>query len=424
MLISLSDKGITNSELHVTIKNNKYKHMKIKLYIIVGLLITSCTKPLERIGDTSVVVFDNTNLYFDMAFKNDALQLKDDIYRLDAGRVLLKKVKLPNYKLQPKTTVHITLTSNGDPWDKSGSLFVIPKTSDLNLLNFENGSFSLKQLKDSFPAIKPFKFETKNYQPNVELVRFMTPFGVGHFNNDETIKTRKPVYIPEWEDNVNWSQDITHVLPLLEDEVYIGVYIDTWTKQGYNISVSLDFEESTIPNHIKKEQSVIPIMNTAKYVSDQSYYDAFSRRNLSVDLDIKTPLKNAKLYYITTGHGGHSEGDEFNKKENIISLDQTIIKQFTPWRDDCASFRRFNPHSGVWTEPTVWKGKDIEERIASSDFSRSNWCPGSDVEPEIISLGDVSVGNHTFEFSIPEAQAIDGDKINYWMVSAYIVYDN
>ena len=213
------------------------------------------------------------------------------------------------------------------------------------------------------------------------------------------------------------------MLPLLEDEVYIGVFIDTWTKQGYNISVNINFEESTVPNHIKSKQNVIPVLNTTKYAADQKFYDEFSNKDLIVDIPTETPLKNAKLYYITTGHGGHEGGDEFTQKENRIKLNNKIIKQFIPWRDDCASFRRFNPTSGVWTETTIWKGDEIEERIASSDYSRSNWCPGSDVIPEVIDLGNLEKGNHRFEFSVPEAQAIDGDKINYWMVSAYIVYD-
>ena len=183
------------------------------------------------------------------------------------------------------------------------------------------------------------------------------------------------------------------------------------------------YEESKIPNHIKKEQGVITVLNTNKYAADQKYYDAFSKENLQIDIPIETKLKNAKLYYITTGHGGHEDGDEFTQKENIIKLNNTIIKQFVPWRDDCASFRRFNPSSGVWTEKTTWKGEEINERIASSDYSRSNWCPGSDVIPEIITLGELQKGNHTFEFSIPEAQALENNKFNYWMVSAYIVYD-
>jgi hypothetical protein len=397
--------------------------MKIKLCFFLIFITFSCSKSIEKIGDQSISIFKDTHLYFDMALKNDTLQALDSIIRLDAGRVLIKKIKLPKYQLQPKVSVNMTLTSNGDPWDKSGSLFVIPKNSDLTILDFENGRFSLKELEEDYPAVTAFESHNKTYLPNVELLRFMTPFGVGFFNTQEHIKSRKPVYIPEWEDNVLWQKDITHLLNLLEDEVYIGVYIDTWTKEGYNLSVNLNFEESKIPNHMAEEKGVIPLLNTTKYVSDQGYYDNFSKENLSTTFNLTSPIKNAKLYYLTTGHGGHAEGDEFTKKEHIISFNNKTIKQFTPWRDDCASFRRFNPHSGVWTETTTWKGEQIEERIASSDYSRSNWCPGSAIIPEIVNLGDLKTGNHKLEISVPTAQAIDGDKINYWMTSTYIIYD-
>lgn len=399
--------------------------MKIKFYLLLSILVLiSCSEPLIHIGDTSISIFDSTNLYFDMGLKKEGLSPKKGLYRLDAGRVLLKKVTLPHYDIQPKVTVNVRLKSNGDPWDKSGSFFVIPSSSDLSLLDFESGNYNLKESTDSFPAILPFVYQkNKKYQPNVELLRFMTPFGVGHFNDDERVTSLKPVYIPNWENEVVWSQDITHLLPLLENEVYIGVYIDTWSKEGYTLSAKLSFEESAVPNHVKKEQEIIPLINTTKYVSDQKYFDAFSDTTIAVPISLEHPIENAKLYYITTGHGGHEEGDEFTKKENIIQLDNSIVKQFIPWREDCASFRRYNPSSGVWTEKTTWKGKEIDERIASSDYSRSNWCPGSDVKPEIIELGNLTKGTHTFTFSIPDAQPIEGDKINYWMVSAYLVYD-
>ena len=77
-----------------------------------------------------------------------------------------------------------------------------------------------------------------------------------------------------------------------------------------------------------EEKGVIPLLNTTKYVSDQGYYDNFSKENLSTTFNLTSPIKNAKLYYITTGHGGHAEGDEFTKKEHIISFNNKTIKQF------------------------------------------------------------------------------------------------
>ena len=106
----------------------------------------------------------------------------------------------------------------------------------------------------------------------------------------------------------------------------------------------------------------------------------------------------------------------------MISLNDKVIKKFIPWRDDCASFRRFNPSSGVWTTEAEWKGVIIEERIASSDYSRSGWCPGSKVTPEIIELGKLLKGEHSISISIPEAQITTEEFFNFWNVSAYIIY--
>ncbi|WGH76323.1 PNGase F N-terminal domain-containing protein [Tenacibaculum tangerinum] len=398
------------------------KHIHL-LFLAIIVSYSCQTKPTQ-LGNQKMVVFDNTNLYFDMELKKNPNNHKDSILRLDAGRVLVKKVNLPSYQMQPSVTITTTLTSNGDPWDKSGSVFVIPASASASFLDLENKTVKKEQFQNEYIGIQQEKIDSNLvYKPNIELLRFMTPFGVGFFNNHEKLKDAKPVYIPKWEDNVVWKQDITHLLPLLENEVYIGVYVDTWNKQGYTVSVELDFTETTIPHHLKKERGVLPVLNTTKYAANQKFYDAFSKGNLSIAIPVQSTLKNAKLYYIATGHGGYAAGDEFNQKENIIKLNQKVIKKFTPWRDDCASFRRFNPSSGVAMIPTTYKGKKIEERIASSDYSRSNWCPGSDVKPEIIALGDLAVGTHTFEFAIPKAKAIEDNDINYWMVSAYITYD-
>lgn len=69
-----------------------------------------------------------------------------------------------------------------------------------------------------------------------------------------------------------------------------------------------------------------------------------------------------------------------------------------------------------------YEEKEIEEPLPS-DLSRSNWCPGSDVVPEEVMLGDLKAGKHTFKISIPEAQEVDGDKLNHWLISAYLVWD-
>ena len=87
--------------------------------------------------------------------------------------------------------------------------------------------------------------------------------------------------------------------------------------------------------------------------------------------------------------------------------------------------------TGVWLRKRLasyitekgYSEKEVEEPLASSDLSRSNWCPGSDVIPEEVALKDIQPGHHTLTVSIPEAAEVDGDKLNHWLVSAYLVWD-
>ena len=119
------------------------------------------------------------------------------------------------------------------------------------------------------------------------------------------------------------------------------------------------------------------------------------------------------------------------KRQNIVSVDGQEVLNFVPWRNDCASFRRFNPGTGVWLIKRLamyigdkgYTEKLVEEPLGSSDLSRSNWCPGSDVVPEEAELGDLKAGKHTFKVSIPEAEPVDGNKLNHWLVSAYLVWE-
>ena len=229
---------------------------------------------------------------------------------------------------------------------------------------------------------------------------------------------------------MTWVQDITDLYPALEREAYVGIYIDTWTAEGYVASMELDVKESKITCDVMPERRVKPLMNTVYYIG-QTYPDIFSRKDVVMDFDMPKAAKNVRLKYIVTGHGGHSGGDEFVEKRNIVSVDGKEVLNFIPWRVDCASFRRFNPATGVWLIPRVaayigdkgYTTKEIEEPLASSDLSRSNWCPGSDVMPEEAVIGDLSAGKHSFKVSIPEAQQVDGNKLNHWLVSAYLVWE-
>lgn len=411
------------------------RNLLTSMFLLLALSSSAANhKEYPAMGSTTIKVFDKTNIHFDPSkLQNFNEADANGIIRLVNGRIILKKIQVPHYKRNVKVYVKTTVASNGDRWDKSGSVFVLPKKSAINLMSIAQG-------KNKFPDVDTLKYEKlvgvvagKDYLPTIELMRFMTPFGVGFYSNadNELSSKRRPVYIPKWADCVEWQQDITDRYSELEDEAYVGVFIDTWTEPGYLATVELQFKESTFSCDPLPRTNVLPLVNTVYYIG-QEYPDIFARKPLATEFTLPKNAKNVRLKYIVTGHGGHDGGDEFTPQENILSVDGKEIYKFTPWRDDCASFRRFNPGTGVWLEKRVasyigedgnYTEKEIEEPVGSSDFSRSNWCPGSDVVPEEIALNDITSGKHTFSISIPKAQPVKGDEMNHWLVSAYLVWE-
>lgn len=391
-------------------------------------------KPIHAIGDTLINIFDSTNVCFNPGkYANYNETDADGLTFLINGRIVLKKIRIPDYKRDVKLTASVTLSSNGDRWDKTGSLFVIPKETAINLISLAKG-------EKKYPAIDEARYEKlvgivsdKDYVPNIELMRFMTPFGVGYYSNmnDSLTRVRKPVYIDRWAKEVAWEEDITNLYPALQGEVYVGVFIDTWTEQGYMVSANLHVEESRIECNRMPKRHVLPLVNTVYYMG-QEYPDIFARQDLTVDFDMPKNAKNVKLNYIVTGHGGHSGGDEFTQRRNIVSIDGKPVLDFIPWREDCHTVRRYNPSTGVWLikrqasylGENGYSTKDIEEPLGSSDLSRSNWCPGTDVPPRVVSAGDIDAGKHMLTISIPEAAPADGSKLNHWLVSAYLTWED
>lgn len=405
-----------------------------KSSLILLFIAATISLSAQRMNEpVTVELFNDTPILFNPTDYPNGVVEKEGLLYLGNGRIVLKKVTIPTFSNYTEAEIEITLVSNGDTWDKSGSCFVIPRESAISMIDVAAD-------RAAYPPHDPERYEElagivqgEGYLPTVELMRFMTPFGVGHYssNDDSVSARRRPVYVDGWAENVNWKQEVTDLLPLLEGEAYVGIYVDTWTPEGYKVDAKLTFTESAIKGDTKPDLHVEPLINTNYYIG-QRHPDIFSRQDVEIDFTLPENAKNVRLKYITTGHGGHSGGDEFRPQQNILYVDGEVVLDFLPWRTDCASFRRFNPTSGVWLRKRpmafIARGgkrevKEIEEPLASSDLSRSNWCPGSDVPPVEVKLDGLSAGKHTLTISIPESTEIDENKLNHWLVSAYLVWE-
>ncbi|NNT72016.1 peptide-N-glycosidase [Flavobacterium sp. IMCC34852] len=350
--------------------------------------------------------FTTINVFKDQIINfSDASKSNDSILRFANGTIAVRKVKFPEIKIGSQIFVDVTEQSNGDAYDRTGSFFMIPTDKELSFLNgLQNGAKTLPIYTNGNGKEYQGVVTTENYNPIVELMRFFTPFGVKQYNYLE-LKNKT------WADNVLYRQDISDLRSLLSgQEVWLGINIGNYDKGGHKVSANITIhteEESKI-----KPTQIVPLFctNNIMEMAGQEYGTMFNNdKGLEVTFTLDQPMKNCKLRYITTGHGGWENGDEFVPKKNSIYLDGAATFSFTPWRQDCGSYRLSNPASG-----------NFPNGLSSSDYSRSNWCPGTVTNPVFIDLGDLAAGTHTIQIKIPQGLP-EGGSFSAWNISGALI---
>jgi len=370
----------------------------------LGEMVDEATYRRKEIDNrfTTIPIFSHQQINFTDSIVNPTENRENVTYRYAGGTLVLKKMKLPETR-NNIVFAHLSEYSNGDAYDRTGSVFIIPTGRPISFLDGLKNVHALPLYKDKQGKEYQGVIQTENYLPPLELMRFFTPFGVRYFNERSKIKGYN------WADSADYKQDITDLLPALKGEVWIGVFIGNYDKGGHIVNLNLEYHpqrEDTAKNKVWIE----PVFNTTNILemAGQNYGTMFDNDSLTVTVDIPEGLKKLSLRYIATGHGGWENGDEFNQKLNEIFVDGKRVFSFIPWRTDCGTYRMLNPSSG-----------NFSDGISSSDLSRSNWCPGTTTNPVYIPL-EVSPGKHVFKIAIPLGER-EGNSFSAWNVSGCLI---
>jgi hypothetical protein len=367
---------------------------------------------------TTVPVFERETINFAKDVPppaaDDPAAARGPVWHFAGGTVVLRRVRLPEDLDDATIVAELVQYSHGDAYDRTGSVFVVPAPRDGDTVSFLD---ALRQDIKVLPTIqgrdgKVYQgmVATPTYQPPVELIRFITPFGVRQYN--EQVKVRGLT----WEDSTVYRLDVTDLAPVLRGEAWIGAFIGNYDQGGHVVSLSLRYH----PNRREAEPAdaapparrfALPLFNTCNVMemAGQEYGRIFAADSLGVEVEVPVGAHDCALRYVTTGHGGWDSGDEFVPKVNEILIDGRTVARYVPWRSDCGAYRRLNPASG-----NFWNG------LSSSDYSRSGWCPGAAVSPMILPLPDLAPGRHTVRVTIPLG-APEGTSFSAWNVSGVLV---
>ncbi|WPQ64213.1 PNGase F N-terminal domain-containing protein [Chitinophaga sancti] len=370
----------------------------------MGTLVDQATYSREVIDSryTTIPVFSKEQVSFGFDKPNPPADQRDVTYHYAGGTVVLKKVKLPKYEPGRQLFAELAQYSNGDAYDRTGSVFMIPVDKQRSFLNgLQNGVKDLPVYKEKYQGV----VATDDYQPTLELLRFFTPFGIHHYNE------RSQIAGYNWADSAVFRQEITELQSRMEGDVWLGVFIGNYDKGGHIVSLRLKYFKGDDDGGLQTPDYLQPIFNTTNLMemAGQEYGTMFDHDSLTVKVNIPEGVKNLQLRYITTGHGGWGNGDEFVPKLNEIFVDGKRVYHFVPWRTDCGTYRLLNPSSG-----------NFSNGLSSSDLSRSNWCPGSLTPAVYIPLPDLAPGVHEFKVAIPLGKR-EGTAFSAWNVSGVLM---
>lgn len=382
-------------------------------FLTASNIVRTTPRQLDAIKRNHLVIttrlFDDVQLSWGQT--NDTIigtPAHDTVLHFAGGTLALRRIHLKALPAHYQTFVEIHQRSNGDAYDRTGSLFVIPHRKMKNFAEGLNNPKLLPTITDRNGEQYQGIVCSNTYEPLVELVRFFTPFGIGHYNNRVKIDSLT------WNQETYYKQDITDLAEMLQGDVWVGVWIGNYDGGGHKVTVDLksypgDFEwkDAGIVSQ------VIPLFNTCNVLemAGQNYGKLFGTDSLTIKFEVPEERSIMKLRYITTGHGGWGGGDEFNPKTNTILVDGEVMGEYTPWRQDCGRYREWNPVSG-----NFWDG------MSSSDYSRSGWCPGTATQPVYFDLSFLTPGWHTMTIAIPQGKPMEGS-FSAWNVSGALIID-
>ncbi len=218
---------------------------------------------------------------------------------------------------------------------------------------------------------------------DIEVVKFITAYG------GET----------------QYDVDITHLASLLEGSCTFKGFVDTWVTPAWKMDFSIEFRPGPDPD-------------APDWVEGILYEESMSEELLrngprTVKVTVPDNVGRVVMHYLSTGHCTDGRGaDEFESKDNVITVNGNEVYRFKPWRDDCLRFRTINPYCARWADGS-W----------SSDYSRSGWCPGDVVSPVAIDVtAFLTPGDNIIGFDIEDVRPRDdAGALGYWRVSGYLL---
>ena len=241
----------------------------------------------------TIPVFQDAQICFNPKLEKSRFIPFDTALPYSNGTIILKRLNIKQLPPHYQIFAELTEQSNGDAYDRTGSIFVIPASQKVNFLNALIDSVGVLPVftGKNGAQYQGIKLE-KDYTPLVELVRFFTPFGVHHFNQYRSLPDK------EWEDAAYYKQDVSDLRQYLQGDVYIGAFIGNYDGGGHKITLDLKAypESYEWSGDINEDYWTLPLFNTCNVMemSGQNYGKLFETDSLTVTFTVPEGLTSLR----------------------------------------------------------------------------------------------------------------------------------
>ena len=199
------------------------------------------------------------------------------------------------------------------------------------------------------PWDRKAKISVQQFDEWFEIGRYVTPYGV----------------------ECGWSFDVTDYRSLLQGEVLLKSYIDTWVRPGWLVTITFNFISGD-PEH-----PFTIIRNVWNYD-----YIVYGDNTIPINIPtiteyVPSDVEDISLRMITTGHGqGNTDNAaEFSYRVHDIILNGDLSYSHDFWRNDCAS-NQCSPQNGTWQYDRA--GFCPGDKVLFEDFDLSNYVLNAD----------------------------------------------
>ncbi|MGE4514538.1 MAG: peptide-N-glycosidase F-related protein [Chryseobacterium sp.] len=157
---------------------------------------------------------------------------------------------------------------------------------------------------------------------------------------------------------------------------------------------TLDFVTYNDPSLITAYNSLLPLLDSNE-LNNYNNTDQAGQTVRLVNFNLTQSTDNAQFFIISTPHGANTNGEEYVRRQNFVSLDNNQVLTFTPGGTSCEPYRMYNTQGngiyGTSVHSTSWW------------TSWNNWCPGDAVPIRSFTTATLAAGNHTLKYEVPSA---------------------